>query len=183
YPGGISFGSISLVDDPAKPGTQLFSIDAGRSTIEVLNIMLGQGNDSLDIEGTLVPGPDHDPLTGAETTVSTHGGITAVHGGGNALLEVDGKFTFSNIGNGNAELARTDLLAWDKYGLAIGERVVLRTPAGAATFTVTGFGDQFDNSNTLIGPKSKLLLAGGSGTVANQAVAFKGSVTVADNLS
>src|SRR5262249_9879595 len=181
YPGGISFGSISLVDDPAKPGTQLFSIDAGRSTIEVLNVMLGEGNDSLDIKGTLVPGPDHDPLTGAETTVSTHGGITAVHGGGNALLKVDGKFTFTNSGNGNAELARTDLLGWDKYGFAIGERVMVRTPGGAATFTVVGFADTVDNTNKVIGTHNRLLLAGGSSVLPNQAPSggFKGSATVA----
>src|SRR5262249_31506575 len=189
YPGGISFGSISLVDDPAKPGTQVFSIDAGRSTIEVLNIMLGPGNDRPDIQGTLVPGPDHDPLTGAETTVSTHGGITAVHGGGNQPLKVESKtaaFTFTNTDpNGNAELARTDLLSWDKSGFAIGERVLLRTPMGAATFTVTGFADQYDPviPTKLIGLHSRLLPAGGSSSLPTQTAAFKGSISVADNLS
>ncbi len=38
YPGGISFASA-----------------AGTSTIEVLNMMLGQGNDTLDVQGTLDP--------------------------------------------------------------------------------------------------------------------------------
>ncbi|MGL5248908.1 MAG: hypothetical protein ACRC8U_11995, partial [Brooklawnia sp.] len=40
YPGGISFGS-----------------SAGTSTIEVLNILLGEGNDTLDVQGTLNPAP------------------------------------------------------------------------------------------------------------------------------
>ncbi len=168
YPGGISFGSISL-DDQGN-----FTTDGGRSTIEVLNIMLGEGNDHLEINGTLVPGPDHDPLTGMETTVSTHGGITAVHGGGNALLQVNGQLNYED-----AALARVDGLAWNNYGFKVGQRVVLSTPSGDAAFTVTGFGDQPG------GTGSVMLLGGGSAPVANQTslTGFAGSVAVVDDLS
>ena len=173
YPGGVSFGSISL-DSQGN-----FTTDGGRSTIEVLNVMLGQGNDTLDINGTLVPGPDHDPLTGLETTVSAHGGITAVHGGGNAMLQANGRLTYTNTDFGNAELARVDGLRWSDFGFAVGQRVVLSTPAGAAAFTVTGFSDQVG------GPGSKLLLAGGSASLGNQTPSggFQGSVSVVDDLS
>ncbi len=36
------------------------SFHTGLSTVEVVNLMLGQGNDNLRVEGTLVPGPDSD---------------------------------------------------------------------------------------------------------------------------
>ena len=178
YPGGISFGSISLVDDPAHPGKKIFSTDSGRSTIEVLNIMLGQGNDQLAILGSLVPGPDHDPLTGAQTTVSTHGGVTAVHGGGNALLQVNANFTLTTV-SGNAVLTRVDGLKWSDYGFTVGQRVLLSTPNGAAAFTVTGFANQTG------GIGSRLLLGGGSAAIVDQTAVggFKGSVTVVDDLS
>ena len=178
YPGGISFGSISLVQDPAFPGDptkKVFSTDSGRSTIEVLNVMLGEGNDALDIHGTLVPGPDHDPLTGLETQAANHGGITAVHGGGNAMVQVNGQFKFNST---SGALSRVDGLSWATYGLAVGQRVVLSTPSGAAAFTVTGFGDQPG------GTGSVMLLAGASGgAVTNQPVAFEGSVSLVDDLS
>jgi hypothetical protein len=174
YPGGISFGSISL------DANGNFTTDSGRSTIEVLNVMLGQGNDKLDILGTLVPGPDHNPIGGAETTVSNHGGVTAVHGGGNALLQVNGTgaFSFAGTGGGNAELARVDLKSWLTYGFVVGQRVMLTNSitGGVALFTITGFANQAGGTN------SKLLLAGGAGSFAN-ATAFDGMVAVVDDLS
>ena len=79
--GGISFGTISIGND----GTIVS--DDGVSTIEVVNVMLGEGNDTFTINGTLKPGAD------ASTGVpAVHGGITAVHGGGNSLLEVKAPF-------------------------------------------------------------------------------------------
>ncbi|MBF6850175.1 hypothetical protein, partial [Acinetobacter baumannii] len=42
-------------------------------SIEVLNLLLGEGNDRLTITGT-------------RTVTAVHGGITTVHGGGNSLL-------------------------------------------------------------------------------------------------
>jgi hypothetical protein len=50
FPGGISWGKINF-------GGGGFGSDANESTIEIVNLMLGQGNDSLDILGTLNPAP------------------------------------------------------------------------------------------------------------------------------
>ncbi|MDQ1682007.1 MAG: large repetitive protein, partial [Frankiaceae bacterium] len=58
-------------------GALVFGSSAAGSTIEVLNILLGEGNDRLTITGTLVAGADLS--TGV---VAVHGGITTVHGGG-----------------------------------------------------------------------------------------------------
>ena len=54
--------------------------------------MLGAGNDTLNIQSTLQPGGDFNPITGLRGELAHHGGITAVQGGGNALLRVDGTF-------------------------------------------------------------------------------------------
>ena len=48
FPGGISFGTIGFVNGQ-------FTTDGAKSTIEVLNVLLGQGNDKLTITGTLDP--------------------------------------------------------------------------------------------------------------------------------
>src|SRR5262249_21731850 len=71
FPGGISFGTIRVGPD-GKLDT-----DSTQSTIEVVNIMLGQGNDHLTIQSTLNPGPGRNGVP-----VATHGGLTVVHGGG-----------------------------------------------------------------------------------------------------
>jgi len=49
-PGGISFGKVNY-------GSTSVGTDGNQSTIEVFNLMLGQGNDDLDIGGTLDPAP------------------------------------------------------------------------------------------------------------------------------
>jgi hypothetical protein len=49
-PGGISFGKINF-------GATGNATDSGQSTIEVVNLLLGEGNDRLVIEGTLDPAP------------------------------------------------------------------------------------------------------------------------------
>jgi hypothetical protein len=69
FPGGISYGSI-VVD----PVTGAISQDSGVSTVEVVNILLGEGNDRLSIESTLVPGPDQN-ADGSLGTVSTAAAI------------------------------------------------------------------------------------------------------------
>ena len=48
FPGGIGFGTVQFVDGK-------FPTDGAKSTIEVVNLLLGIGNDSLDIQGTLDP--------------------------------------------------------------------------------------------------------------------------------
>ncbi|MEE4314510.1 MAG: Calx-beta domain-containing protein [Desulfofustis sp.] len=49
-PGGISYGKVNF-------GSSNVGTDGSQSTIEVVNLMLGQGNDYLDIQGTLDPAP------------------------------------------------------------------------------------------------------------------------------
>jgi len=88
YPGGISYGSVSI-----DPVTHVFTTDGNLSTVEIVNVMLGQGNDHLTIASTLQPGGDFNPITGLRGELAHHGGITAVHGGGNQPLKVDGTFT------------------------------------------------------------------------------------------
>ncbi|HEY9237367.1 MAG TPA: hypothetical protein VIP10_00890, partial [Burkholderiaceae bacterium] len=65
--GGITFGNALT----------------GKSTIEVLNLMMGEGNDTLSITGTLQPA---DEGTGANRGPARHGNITIVHGGGNLAI-------------------------------------------------------------------------------------------------
>ena len=86
YPGGISYGSVRI-----DPVTHVFTTDGTLSTVEVVNVMLGQGNDQLSIASTLQPGGDFNPITGLRGELAHHGGITAVHGGGNQPLKVDGR--------------------------------------------------------------------------------------------
>ena len=93
------------------PGT--ISTDASTTTIEVLNILLGKGNDHLTIESTLVPGIDLS--TGV---VANHGGLTTVHGGGNSLVQVIGTFDVAG-----STITRTD-------GVVVGGRRLRRRPAG-----------------------------------------------------
>ena len=198
FPGGISYGSI-VIDAEGH-----FLTDQTKSTIEILNVMLGAGNDSLTIAGTLVPGPDQGVTATVDVTTSTivrrenrpwaddgfmvgqtvmlpglsatqnwtitgfassaygagtvmtlggpslaaatnavlrvapvavHGGITAVHGGGNALIETDavGEVT-SNT------LRRDDGLAWAGDGYAVGQTVTISGHPGQF-WTIAGLAD------------------------------------------
>ncbi|MDX8463783.1 hypothetical protein, partial [Mesorhizobium humile] len=78
-PGGISFGKVNY-------GSSSVGTDGNQSTIEVFNLMLGQGNDRLDIGGTLDPAPfvsaqnvfeynnvGHDPDYPANVTIRKDG--------------------------------------------------------------------------------------------------------------
>ena len=71
-PGGISFGVIAV-----DPTTGAISTDSSTTTIEVLNVLLGKGDDRMTIISTMVPGVDRS--TGV---TANHGGLTTVHGGG-----------------------------------------------------------------------------------------------------
>src|SRR5260370_6412835 len=79
YPGGISYGTIKL------DASGHFSTDNNVSTIEVLNILLGQGNDHLTIKSTLVPGPDYRP-DGTPGRAAAHGRRTREEPGRASLL-------------------------------------------------------------------------------------------------
>ncbi len=68
--GGISFGAIRLV-------AGVWITDPARTTLEVVNVLLGSGADALTVTGSIVPAPDRS--TGV---VAFHGGVTVLHGGG-----------------------------------------------------------------------------------------------------
>ncbi len=68
-PGGISFGKVNFGDGG-------FGTDANQSTVEVVNLMLGQGNDQLDILGTLNPAPPVSARQGFDFTPDGAGGGT-----------------------------------------------------------------------------------------------------------
>ncbi|UWQ93699.1 hypothetical protein K3727_21740 (plasmid) [Rhodobacteraceae bacterium M382] len=71
-PGGISFGT-QVVDSEGN-----FRTDPLLSSIEILNIMMGKGNDNLRIDGTLQP-----TTAGQNDETAIYGGLTMIHGGGN----------------------------------------------------------------------------------------------------
>ena len=123
YPGGITYGTI--VFDPV---TKMFLPTGSTTTIEVLNILLGEGNDRLTITSTMVPGADHK-ADGSLGSVAVHGGLTTVHGGGNSLVEVRGTFTVSG-----STLTRDDGVSWASAGFAVGQQITVNgTPAGMIT--------------------------------------------------
>jgi len=71
-PGGISYGTISY------DGSQ-YATDGGKTSIEVLNVLLGSGNDSLDIQGTLDPAQAVSAVgtfTYGATTITRTGPVT-----------------------------------------------------------------------------------------------------------
>ncbi len=73
-PGGISYGRIEI-----DPNTGEFLTSSGETTIEVFNLVLGEGNNNLTIDSTLVPSDEGGGP-------ATHGGLTVIHGGGNRFL-------------------------------------------------------------------------------------------------
>src|SRR6185436_13495244 len=48
FPGGIGFGTVQFVDGK-------FDTNGAKSTIEVVNLLLGSGNDAVDVQGTIDP--------------------------------------------------------------------------------------------------------------------------------
>jgi len=67
FPGGIGYGSIQFVDGK-------FDTNGAKSTVEVVNLLLGTGNDNLDIQGTLDPDVPVK-LTGTIVITPTANGI------------------------------------------------------------------------------------------------------------
>ena len=106
-PQGIGYSTIVVTHD--ANGHEVIDPSSTKTTIEVVNLLLGKGNDHVTITSTMVPGPDHPgtnsgpgiddehfPLPAGvdpDNTPSAHGGITTVHGGGNRALAVKGDFT------------------------------------------------------------------------------------------
>jgi len=102
FPGGISFGTISFVDGH-------FETDGAKSTIEVLNLLLGKGNDHVDIQGTLDPAP---PVSALGTV-----DIDPAAGGGT--------------------LTRIGVATWEEFGFFVGQPVTIEGLAGE--WTVASF--------------------------------------------
>jgi hypothetical protein len=130
YPLGISYGTITV-------GTNgQIQTNAGLTSIQVLNILLGSGNDNFAVTSTMVPGPTHND-DGSFGPVAEHGGITAINGGGASLLQVPGPF---DVGPG--QIVRDDGMSWAASGFAVGQQVVVNLTGGTSgSYTVTGFGD------------------------------------------
>ncbi|MDK3018043.1 DUF7507 domain-containing protein [Pseudodonghicola flavimaris] len=91
-PGGISFGT-QRVDSDGN-----FTTDPLLSSIEILNIMMGRGNDTLRIDGTLQP-----TTSGQDGETAIYGGLTLIHGGGNRTAE-DGDLIMVDGGGGAESL-------------------------------------------------------------------------------
>ena len=73
FPGGIGFGTVQFVDGK-------FDTNGAKTTIEVVNFLLGIGNDELDVQGTLDPDVPvktdrHDHLTPRPAGMGDAGGI------------------------------------------------------------------------------------------------------------
>jgi hypothetical protein len=135
FPGGITWGSMPT--EPGEPSD--FLTAASLTEVDTLNLMLGQGNDHLLVQGTPVPGPQtlDDQTIGA---LSSQGGLTIVNGGGAAYLNVSGLFNVTA-----STITRLDGLSWGAYEYAVGQELELNgVPVGAitavngATLTVTG---------------------------------------------
>ncbi|MGU3646985.1 hypothetical protein ACLBXX_18660 [Microbacterium sp. C23T] len=121
FPGGISFGSVSFVDGE-------YETAAGRSSIEVLNLFLGSGNDRLDIQGTLQP---DDP-------VKLKGQIV--------LAPAQTYPGFAAPPAGALQLTRPSPFDWKAQGFLIGQPVTISNQPGRV-FKVVGFADS-DPSDT-----------------------------------
>ncbi len=122
FPGGISFGSVAFVDGE-------YQTDGGKSTIEVLNLFLGAGNDRLDVQGTLQP----------DVPVQLKGTVTL-----SAAVSYPG---FAAPGFGSYQLTRPAPFDWRAQGFLIGQPVTIANQPGRI-FTVIGFADSDPTDTT-----------------------------------
>jgi hypothetical protein len=129
FPSGVTWGSLTT-----DPATGAFLPNASLSTVDTLNVMLGQGNDNLTIQGTPVPGPQ------ADGQIAAQGGLSIVQGGGAALLQLVGTFNITG-----STITRTDGLPWAAYDFAVGQPLTINgVPVGeisvinGPTLTVSG---------------------------------------------
>jgi hypothetical protein len=113
FPGGISFGTVQFVDGK-------FQTNGGKSTIEVVNLMLGQGNDTFEVLGTLDP----------DVAVKLIGTVNIA-----AITPVPATF------NAIVKLTRPQPFDWKSQGFLVGQP--LHITGFSETFTVAGFGDDF----------------------------------------
>ena len=99
FPGGISFGKVNF-------GSGGFGTDSNESTIEVVNLMLGEGNDALDITGTLNPAP---------------------------FVSARNEFVFTPSGSGGTIVREG--FDWKAQGFLVGQTVTIEGQAGQWTVT------------------------------------------------
>ncbi len=102
--------------------------------------IVGLSDDGLQLTLDSIDG---NPLV-AQTDVglqlslfARHGGLTLVHGGGNALLETQADTT--HPAGDSSRLARTDGLSWTDQGLAVGQQI--RISGETETHSILGFED------------------------------------------
>ncbi|MGE4427667.1 MAG: hypothetical protein AB7G37_14550, partial [Solirubrobacteraceae bacterium] len=126
FAGGISWGRYA-VDADGNPLR-----NAGLTTVDVVNLMLGQGNDRLVVAGTPTPGPDVE-LDGTTGVPSAHGGLTVIHGGGAAKLEsvCTTSCGFATTAN---TITRRDGLSWASLQFSVGHELLVNgVPHGRIT--------------------------------------------------
>jgi Ca2+-binding RTX toxin-like protein len=126
FPGGISFGKINF-------GADGFETDTGQTTIEVLNVMLGEGNDQLTVEDTMVPAPH---------------------------VSASNVFTFSGPTGANTVFRAG--FDWKAQGFLVGQTVTIEGLAGTWTVTAINDFDPNPNDSIGADPNdnSILVLAG-----------------------
>ncbi|MDH3308667.1 MAG: hypothetical protein OEO77_14270, partial [Acidimicrobiia bacterium] len=166
-PGGITYGAVVIdADDPDAT----FSTNAAQSTLEVVNLMMGEGNDHLVIEGTI------DPKTPAEVSVTVDATYVADVTGG-LIVPVEGVRLVRSSGS------------WLDDGYTPGENVTVTGVAGlAGTWQVV----DVSSTTMTLRPRAGATLPGGLSdgdpidtatdiTVAEAgAVEFTGAVTIVD---
>src|SRR5262249_13334016 len=126
FPGGISYGKISLDADGN------IVTNAGVTTVEVLNLLLGEGNDHLTVSSTLVPALEL--ANNGTPTAAVHGGLTVLHGRRHSPLLVKGTFNVTGAAGANT-VFRTDGLAWADFGFATGQLVTVTGVSGTRRIT------------------------------------------------
>jgi len=107
---GLGMSDELIIDiSEAQDGSELVTIPGGITfdDIEVTEVLLGRGNDRLDIEATSAG------TFGAGDFV-----VTAVHGGGNTVLAAAGTMLFEGD-----TITRQDAVDWDAAGYKVGQHV------------------------------------------------------------
>ena len=153
FPSGVSFGSITV-----NPVTNQILTNAALTSIQVLNLMMGQGNDHLLVTGSLVPGSysndDGTPCNNPDGTPCTflQGGITTVNGGGASQLAVnDATFSIAATTTPNQyTILRADGDSWAASEYTLGQELTWNgTPFGTISAIGTGSnGDTLTVSGT-----------------------------------
>src|SRR5439155_14663388 len=95
FPGGISFGRIIFNNATGK-----FETDGNTTSIEILNLMLGTGNDNFLVKASIIGAPESDDNPATIDAPALYGNLTLVQGGGNRYLTDPGTGNFILDTNG-----------------------------------------------------------------------------------